>query len=77
MDERWIVHFEDPWLHIARSWTRHTIFKLRISRDEQGFKVAETWVNRDAEQYGGIDSLEDVERLVFVIDHIILGKPSE
>jgi hypothetical protein len=39
--------------------------------------VAETWVNRDAEQYGGIDSLEDVERLVFVIDHIILGKPSE
>ena len=66
--------FEDPWLHIGRSWTGFTIFDMRIVQDGDRYRIAEVWANRDLDQYGINDIHEDAETLTMVIEHIILGK---
>ena len=76
MEERWFVVFEDPWLHVGRSWTGFTIFDVRIVQDGDRYKIAEVWANRDANQYGETNLRREAETLRMVIDHIILGKSS-
>jgi len=73
MDEHWFVVFEDPWLHIGRSWTGFTIFDVRIIKDGDRHRIAEVWANRDANQYGETDLRREAETLRMVINHIILG----
>ena len=75
MEERWFVVFEDPWLHIGRSWTGYTIFDVRIVKDGDGYRIAEVWANRDPDQYGETDLRREAETLRMVIDHIILENP--
>jgi len=73
MEERWFVVFEDPWLHIGRSWTGYTIFDVRIVKDGDRYKIAEVWANREANQYGETNLRKEAETLRMVIDHVILG----
>ena len=75
MDERWFVVFEDPWLHVGRSWTGFTIFDVRIVEDGDRYRIAEVWANRDPDQYGVTGVRENVKMLTMVIEHIILTKP--
>ena len=75
MEERWFVVFEDPWLHIGRSWTGFTIFDMRIVQDGDRYRIAEVWANRDPDQYGETDLRREAETLRMVIDHIILENP--
>lgn len=52
MDDHWFVFFEKDWLNCHRSWTGFCIYRLRLQPDGECYRVAETWVNRDPEQYG-------------------------
>jgi len=74
MEERWFVVFEDPWLHIGRSWTGFTIFDVRIVPDGDRYRIAQVWANRDANQYGETNLRREAETFRMVIDHIILGE---
>ena len=50
MDDKWFFYLEDDWLHIHRSWKGYCIFQVRLEKFEDGYSIAEAWVNSDPEQ---------------------------
>ncbi|MEO1764928.1 MAG: hypothetical protein AAFR83_23925, partial [Cyanobacteria bacterium J06629_18] len=50
MDDKWFIYLEDDWLYFHRSWTGFCIFKVRLEKFEDGYQIAEAWVNDDPEQ---------------------------
>jgi len=50
MDDKWFFYLEDDWLHIHRSWKGFCIFQVRLEKFEDGYSIAEAWVNDDPEQ---------------------------
>ena len=50
MDDKWFIYLEDYWLYFHRSWTGFCIFKVRLEKFEDGYSIAEAWVNDDPEQ---------------------------
>ncbi len=50
MDDKWFFYLEEDWLHIYCSWSGFCIFQVRLERFEDGYQVAEAWVNDDPEQ---------------------------
>lgn len=74
MEDKWFIYFEDDWLRFHRSWTGAFIYALRLERTASGFCVAESWVNRDPEQYQATDTAYDRRLVRFVIDALLLGK---
>lgn len=61
-------------MRFHRSWTGAFIYALRLEESPAGVRVAESWVNRDPDQYRGTDA-EYGRRLVrFLIDAFLLGK---
>ena len=50
MDDKWFIYLEDNWLYFHRSWTGFCIFQVRLEKFEDGYQIAEAWVNDDPEQ---------------------------
>ncbi|NJM22755.1 MAG: hypothetical protein HC907_30645 [Richelia sp. SM1_7_0] len=50
MDDKWFIYVEDDWLYFHRSWTGDCIFQVRLERFEDGYLIAEAWVNCDQNQ---------------------------
>lgn len=63
MDDRWLICFEDGWLHFRRSWTGHHIFAVRLDGSPAGVHIVDSWVSRNREQYQWQD-IEQDRRLV-------------
>jgi len=76
MEDKWFIFLEDNQFFFYRSWTGHCIYQLRLERKEQGYSVAEAWVNRDSKQYSNIDDKHDIALLNFLIDNLLLGRHS-
>lgn len=74
MDDRWFIFLEDNWLSIHRSWTGFCIYLCRIEPDAAKYKVVETWVNRNSEQYNASDDSWDCALLFWLINTFLLGK---
>ncbi len=30
MEDKWFIYFEEPWLHLHRSWTGELVFRVRF-----------------------------------------------
>jgi hypothetical protein len=73
MEDRWHIFFKDPWLTFVRSWTGFCVYKVRVEKSAEEYRIVEAWANRDSRQYGGTDTREDVDRLSFLIDHLLVG----
>jgi hypothetical protein len=73
MEERWHIFFKDPWLHFVRSWTGCCVYKVRLEKRGEVYRIGVVWANRDKRQYGVTNAQEDAERLSFLIDHLLLG----
>ncbi len=50
MDDKWFIYLEDDWLYFHRSWTGLCIFEVRLEKFEDGYSIAEAWVNCDPNQ---------------------------
>ena len=74
MDDKWDALLEDDWLYWHRSWTGNCVYQTRIERRDDRFVTAETWVNRDPQQYNFTDDRYDAALLAFLIDNFLLGK---
>jgi hypothetical protein len=74
MEDKWFIYFEDGWLRFHRSWTGAFIYALRLEESSAGARVAESWVNRDPDQYRGSDTEYDRRLVRFLIDAFLLGK---
>ena len=74
MEDKWFIYFENGWLRFHRSWTGACIYGLKVQTTSQGGQVAESWVNRDAEQYRSTDTGYDRRLVDFLIDAFLLRK---
>ena len=73
MDDRWFIFLEDDHLYMHRSWTGFCIFDVELQREGNDWVIARVEVNRDSEQYGSTDPVEDVGRLSRLIDRLLQG----
>lgn len=53
MEDKWFIYLDSDWLSCHRSWTGHCIYRARLERHGQRFRIAEAWANRDPAQYRG------------------------
>ena len=74
MDDRWFVFLEEDWLYLHRSWTGICIYQCRLEKRGDRYVLAETWVNRDSNEYGRTDDVHDATLLVRLINGLLLGK---
>lgn len=75
MEDKWFVFYEEPWLHLHRSWTGHCIYQVRFEVTANGARPIEVWVNRDLQQHRGTDE-HDVLLLALLLDGYA-GRPTE
>jgi hypothetical protein len=68
MDDKWFVFFEEPWLHLHRSWTGFCIYQVRFEPAGEGVRVAEVLANREPDQYGETDDTRDMLMLAVLLD---------
>jgi hypothetical protein len=76
MDDKWFVFLDDMQLNFHRSWTGHCMYQIRFKKRDEVYTVAETWVNRNQEEYRNNDDDYDIALLSFLIDNFLLGKSS-
>lgn len=50
------------------------IYKVKIAKIAEGYKVSEAWVNRNPDQYLQTDDAYDAELLRYLIDRLLLCK---
>lgn len=74
MDDRWFICFDAGWLRFYRSWTGICIFGLRLETGPAGTCVMESWVNREPDQYRGVDVKDDRELVQRLINELLLQK---
>lgn len=70
-EDRWFAFEDGGWFSMHRSWTGFCIFLLRLEKSEDGWRVAEAWVNRDPDQYASDDGETDAWMLGRLMDRII------
>ena len=74
MEDKWFIYFDEGWLRFHRSWTGAFIYGLRLERLSNGYRVQESWVSRDPEQYGCRDTKYDRQLVRFLIDALLLHR---
>lgn len=74
MEDKWFIFLEDDSVHFHRSWTGAEIYCIRLQCEDGKWRVSDSWVNRDPDQYRGSDLAYDRELLRFLIDGLILRK---
>jgi hypothetical protein len=74
MEDKWFIYLEGGWLNFHRSWTGAQIYGVRLEQMPQGWRTAESWVNRDPTQYKGADRGYDSDLVRFLIDAFLLHK---
>jgi hypothetical protein len=74
MEDKWFVYLEEDCLYFHRSWTGTCIYMVRLREVSGGYAVAESWVNRDPDQYKNTDLDYDTNVLTFLIERLLLGR---
>lgn len=63
MEDKWFSYFEGNTLFQHRSWTGHCIDRIHFVPEGDGLRASHAEVNRDPEQYQGVDDQEDIRRI--------------
>jgi formylglycine-generating enzyme required for sulfatase activity len=50
MEDKWFIYYDEPWLHLHRSWTGYCFVQVRFELSGDDMVVAEAIVNRDQSQ---------------------------
>jgi hypothetical protein len=74
MEDKWFIYYEEGWLRFHRSWTGAFIYALQLDSSPAGVQVADSWVNRNQQQYTASDIAYDRRLVRFLIDAFLLKK---
>ena len=55
MEDKWFIFFEDPFLHLHRSWTGDPIYRVTIASTKAGAEVTEALCVGDVVAHDGRD----------------------
>ena len=70
-EDRWFAFEDGGWFSMHRSSTGFCIYRVRLEEEGDGWCVAESWVNRDRDQYASDDDAIDAGMLGRLLDSII------
>jgi hypothetical protein len=75
-DDKWFIYFDEKrhQLFFHRTWTGFCVYRVTLRPFSGGWEIAETWVNRDSEQYESTDPSYDSAVLLWLIDVFLLRK---
>ena len=73
MEDKWFMFIEEDTLYIHRSWTGYCIYQISFIQRDAMYSVDEAFVNRDPNQYVGVDDQYDEKLLMFLIESLLLG----
>ncbi len=76
MEEKWFIYYEGGILFFHRSWTGFCIFELHLVQDGAVYTVSKIFANRDEHQYTGKDNVYDGNLIMFLVDTLLLNRPS-
>ncbi len=76
MEDKWFVYLQEGVLYLHRSWTGICIYRVAFQEKEGCCVVREALANRDPEQYKSANDGYDSALLNFLVDSLLLGKPS-
>jgi hypothetical protein len=65
MEDKWLIHYEDGWLHFCRSWTRFEIYKAALEKNKDEYVIREFWAERNQEKWANND--DDHDRNIFYL----------
>lgn len=71
MEDKWFSYFEGNTLFQHRSWTGHCIDRIHFVPEGGGLRATHAEVNRDPEQYQGIDDQEDIRRIESMVRDLV------
>jgi len=77
MEDKWFIFLEDGRLYLCRSWTGCCIYEVAFIEQNGQYVMAEAWVNRDPGQYKSTDDRYDALLLLYLIEHLMLGRKVE
>jgi hypothetical protein len=70
-DDRWFAFEVDGWFSLCRSATGNCIFRVKLEKLDESWKIAEAWANRNPDQYDSVDDAADALMLDRLLDGII------
>ena len=76
MEDKWFIYWEDDTLFFHRSWTGFCVYAVRFACDDEGATAVRADLNRDPEQYNNNDDQYDAEMIAYLVDVVLLRKPS-
>jgi 8-oxo-dGTP pyrophosphatase MutT (NUDIX family) len=74
MEDHWFAWFEDPFLHLHRSWTGFCIYEVKLIREGEIWVARYALVNQDPTQYACADDKKEVQTLLRGIDELLLNR---
>lgn len=76
MEEKWFIYLADGVLTFRRSWTGVVVYEAEAEWRGTSLWLGQVKVNRDPSQYGETDLAFDRDLLLYIIDVVLLGKPT-
>lgn len=77
MEEKWFTWFEEPVLHMQRSWTGYCQYEVTFAIEGERLRAISAVVNRDPRQYLETDDEADQRRVVEMMDGLFIHAPDE
>lgn len=65
MEDKWLIYFEDGWLHFCRSWTGYEIYKATLQEEIGEYVIKEFWAERNPEKWA--NNNDDQDRNIFYL----------
>ncbi|RKZ12791.1 hypothetical protein DRQ53_10275 [bacterium] len=72
MEDKWFVYWDKDVLYFHRSWTGVCIYAVRFHVDSHGYRMIESEVNRDPDQYSQTNDEFDARLISYLIDVLLL-----
>jgi len=76
MEEKWFAWFEEPVLHLHRSWTGFCIYQVRFQRTKDGWRATSAKVNRATAQHSETDDAADCKLIAELIEGLFATDPT-
>jgi ADP-ribose pyrophosphatase YjhB (NUDIX family) len=74
MEEKWFAWFDQPVLHLHRSWTGFCIYQVSFVSDGGGWRASSALVNRNSKQYSCTNDDEDRKIISQLIDGLFVQR---
>ncbi|MCE6967286.1 NUDIX domain-containing protein [Cereibacter sphaeroides] len=71
MEDHWFSWFDEPVLHLHRSWTGFCLHQVRFEPAEGGWRAVSAWVNRNPKQYTVTDDEEDRRNIRALLEDFV------